>query len=35
MKVTIINKPSKETEKKVFQYLNKILSQKVEQPKGA
>jgi hypothetical protein len=29
MKITIINKPSKETEKKVFQYLNKILSKKI------
>jgi hypothetical protein len=28
MKVVIVNKPSAETEKKVFQYLNKILSQK-------
>jgi hypothetical protein len=34
MKVTILNKPSAETEKKVFQYLAKILSQKSER-KGA
>jgi hypothetical protein len=28
MKVIIVNKPSAETEKKVFTYLAKILSQK-------
>jgi hypothetical protein len=35
MKITIINKPSAETEKKVFQYLAKILSQKQNERKGA
>lgn len=35
MKVTIVNKPSAETEKKVFQYLARILSQKQNERKGA
>jgi hypothetical protein len=35
MKVTIINTPSPEAEKKVFAYLRKILLQKTNESKGA